>query len=580
MLYPEDRIRRQLNFIFGEPQAPHTWEKLASMLDAFRRRNPALSRDRSAEEDLDEGEVVLITYGDQVRENGRPPLQTLADFLDKHVKNVISTVHLLPFYPYSSDDGFSVVDYRQVNPDLGNWDDIAHMGRSFRLMFDAVVNHTSQRSEWFQGFLRGDPAYRDYYITCDPEADLHQVVRPRTLPLLTRFESPRGLLHVWTTFSSDQVDLNFSNPDVLLEMVDLLLFYVERGAQIIRLDAVAYLWKEVGTTCIHLPKTHAVVKLFRGVLDAVSPHTLLITETNVPHEDNISYFGEYLSDTERTDEAQLVYQFPLAPLTVHTLSSGNTRRLNAWAADLSTYQPFFNFIASHDGIGLMPARGLLEPPEIQALIDRTLAHGGQASYKNNPDGTQSVYELNISLYDLLNDPANRQDPEDMARFLASQAIMLSLAGVPGIYFHSLFGSQSCQPCFEETGRARSLNRQKFTWAELEAELSEAGSRRARVFDGYRRMLLVRRRQKAFHPQGRQTVMEAGPAIFGLLRQSRDETEHILCLINVTCDLQTADPGSLTGLDANWLDLLSQTASGPGDVVRLSPYQVMWLKASS
>ena len=270
---------------------------------------------------------MLITYADQLSEPHVFPLRTLTDFCERYLSGLVSCIHILPFYPYSSDDGFSVSDYREVNPEFGHWGHIAHLGRTFRLMFDAVINHASVQHEWFQGFLKDDPAYRDYFIVVDGDPDLSQVVRPRALPLLTEFDMPSGSKKVWTTFSADQVDLNFQNPNVLLEIIDTLLFYVAQGAQLIRLDAIAYLWKEIGTSCIHLPQTHRIIRLFRAVLDIVAPHVLLITETNVPHKDNISYFGN------GTDEAQMVYNFALPPLVLHTMQTGNSRRpfdLGGW----------------------------------------------------------------------------------------------------------------------------------------------------------------------------------------------------------------------------------------------------------
>ena len=495
---------------------------------------------------------------------------------------MIRGVHLLPFYPYSSDDGFSVIDYREVAPHLGTWDDVARIGRGFRLMFDAVVNHISRRSDWFQAFLRGDRRYADYFIVVDPEADLSQVVRPRALPLLTPVETTQGRRYLWTTFSDDQIDLNYAHPQVLLETLDLLLYYVERGAQVIRLDAVAYLWKEIGTPCIHLPQTHRLVKLFRAVLDAAAPGVLLITETNVPHEENVSYFGD------GTDEAQMVYQFPLAPLVLHTFHSGSARALSQWAAGLRTPAPaatFLNLIASHDGIGVRPAQGLLTEAEIVALVARTRAHRGQVTYRANLDGSRSVYELNTSLYDALNDPGAPQPEVDIQRFLASQAIMLCLAGVPAIYLHSLLGSRNCHGCVAETGRARSINREKLDRAALEAELSDPDSIRHRVFRGYLHLLRQRQDHPAFHPSGGQRVLYLHDGVFALARSAPDGQETVLCLVNVTPRPQAVRVElACEGLPSTaWHDLIGAgTRLPPNRVlsVPLQGYQSLWLVAES
>ncbi len=584
---PEDRIRSQLVFLYGEQTAQAAWTEMARRLAAFRELHPELSRDVCLpEERLTQRDAILITYGDQFQEPGVPPLRTLHEFLRARLGGAISGVHLLPCFPYTSDDGFSVVDYCQIDSGLGTWEDIAVIAGNYRLMLDAVVNHVSRRSSWFEGFLAGREPYSDYFITGDPGTDLSMVVRPRALPLLTPVETASGLQHVWTTFSDDQIDLNYASPRLLLEMTDVLLHYVAQGAELIRLDAIAYLWKEVGTACIHLPQAHAVVKLWRAVLDSVAPGVMLITETNVPHAENISYFGQPLPGGS-TDEAQLVYNFSLAPLVLHALQTGSAERLSQWAAGLAAPArgaTFFNFIASHDGIGVLPARHILNEGEIQGLVDQALAHGGRVSYKDNPNGSRSVYELNITLYDFLNDPARPDQEMDIQRFLAAQVILLSLAGVPGIYVHSLLGASNCQACVAATGRARSINREKHQLAALEAVLADPTSRSRQVLDRYRHLLRRRQGQAAFHPASRQQVLELHPQMFVLLRLTPEEGAGVLVLVNVSNQAQLVDvpmdslPGELTR-GKSWLDLIGGggVAAQSGRLaVDLGPYQAMWL----
>jgi glycosidase len=580
---PEERIADHLAFLYGEEQSRSLLPLIQDLIQKFRQRNPHLCESSEPSTDFDQRDALLITYGDQITEASRPPLLTLTEFLENRLKGYISGVHLLPFYPYSSDDGFSVIHYRQVNPALGTWDHIARLGQHFKLMFDAVINHISRQSEWFKAFQRDEAPYRDYFIVVSPEVNLSQVVRPRALPLLTPVETVRGTRYVWTTFSNDQMDLNYANPQVLLEIIDLLLFYVEHGASIIRLDAIAYLWKEIGTTCIHLPQTHRVVKLLRAVLDAVAPNVLLITETNVPHQENIQYFGDSLPGGNRTDEAQMVYQFPLAPLVLHAFQSEQAHTLMEWVSSLETPHPgttFFNFIASHDGIGVRPAEGLLEPSEIQALVERTLAHGGLVSYRANPDGSKSVYELNITLYDALNNPHKPDDERDIQRFIASQVIMLSLAGVPGIYFHSLIGSRNCHSCVERSGMARSINREKFDRKQLEESLSNPNTIQSRVFHAYLHLLKLRQSHPAFHPSATQKTLWMNDHVFSLLRVA--EKESILCLINVSPRPQRiALPPTawLTSPVSTCQDLISgKTFEAHEDSLELNlmGYQAMWL----
>jgi len=542
-----------------------------SMPDSLRApRGPSLA--------LDQEDALLITYGDQVRASGQSPLRTLGEFCAARLKGVLSGIHILPFYPFTSDDGFSVVDYRAVDPALGTWQEVESLGHGFDLMFDAVFNHISSESAWFQGFLKGDPVYRDYVVVVEGDPDLSAVIRPRALPLLTTFTTAGGERRVWTTFSPDQVDVNVRHPEVLLELLDVLLEYVAKGARFIRLDAIAFLWKEPGTTCLHLPQTHRIIRLMRALLDEVAPQVVIVTETNVPHADNISYFGD------GRNEAQLVYNFALPPLVLHALLTGDGSVLTRWAQGLkrpSESVTYLNFLASHDGIGLNPARGILPEAEIQeVLVGAAMAHGGFVSYKNNPDSSQSPYELNINFFDALSDPFGTSEPVDIQvrRFLVAQSIMLSLAGMPGIYFHSLFGSRGDRVGAERTGIPRRINRQKLTREELDRDLGDPHSLRAKVFGGFQKLLSARRSHAAFHPAGGQVVLDAGSGIFAVAREARDGGERMLCLHNLTGNAVRA---ALPEAEAHrWGEEVSSLGGGRGAADELGPYEVRWLRATS
>lgn len=570
-------VHSHLVALYGQFIGAETLERLRALLNGYQ----SLPRvQREGDSLLSERDSILITYADQLRESNTFPLQTLTHFSEQYLAGLVNSVHLLPFYPYSSDDGFSVMDYRVVYPAFGNWDHIAQLSRNFRLMFDAVINHASVQHEWFQGFLKDDPRYRDYFVVVKGNPDLSQVVRPRALPLLTTFDTPSGARRVWTTFSADQVDLNFQNPDVLLQIIDTLLFYVSHGARLIRLDAIAYLWKEMGTSCIHLPQTHRIIRLFRAVLDIVAPHVILITETNVPHQDNISYFGN------GSDEAQMVYNFALPPLVLHTFYTQDSRVLSRWAAGLtlpSNQTTFFNFLASHDGIGINPARGILPEEDIDAMIRRVVNHGGLVSYKDDVSGAQIPYELNINYFDALSTPDYVESiSTQVDRFMTAQAIMLALVGVPGIYFHSLFGSRGWHAGVQLTGRNRTINRQKFDLASFEQELSDKSSLRYAVFQRYAQLLRARAVSSAFHPHGSQEIMEYGEAIFAVLRFSPDETMRVLCLHNISDQPQRVriESREIFGLFASGLiDLITDRRMDDlsNDTLALQPYQTLWLR---
>lgn len=563
------RIREKLHTLYGDALAERTYEEIRPLLVPS--KTTAATDPAPNTLPITERDVMLIAYGDHVRNPNEPPLRTLHAFLHR-LDIPLTSVHILPFYPYSSDDGFSVIDYYQVDPALGTWDDVRRMSADYRLMFDAVFNHISAKSEWFQAFLRGEAPFDNYFLTFPPETDVSMVTRPRTHPLLTPFETASGIKHVWTTFSDDQIDVNAGNPAVLIELLKVLLFYVEQGAQYIRLDAIAFLWKELGTTSIHLPKTHLIIQLMRDVLDIVAPNTILITETNVPHIENLSYFGD------GTNEAQMVYNFALPPLILHTMHTADATKLTAWARTIqrvSDQTTFFNFTASHDGIGVRPVQDILTQDEIKALMQLTLDHGGNISMKSNPDGTQSPYELNITYFDAITNPTitDAQPEIAISRFLVSQAIMLALVGVPGIYFHSLFGSRNYTEGVKATGRFRTINREKLDSKTLLDELNMPNSIRRGVYQGYIRLLEARTEEGAFHPLGGQAVLDLDPRVFALERTSPDGAHRVIALHNVCGEsVRVTLPNA-----GRWFERVHEQPH-EGAEITLAPYQVAWLKA--
>lgn len=529
-------LETRLAKLYGD-QAAAVHAEVIRLVEHY--RSELGSSDPTSSEPWDQSDVVLITYADQLRQAGKSPLAALSDWLEQtQLDELLSIVHLLPFCPYSSDDGFSVIDYLQVDPDSGTWDDIAALENQVDLMFDLVLNHISQHSEWFQKYLAGEEPYDRFFTEADPAADLTQVVRPRSLPLLTPVETSRGTKHVWTTFSADQIDLNYAEPEVLLRMLGILLEYAKRGARIVRLDAVAFLWKEVGTNCLHLPQTHEAVKLMRDVVQATFPRTLILTETNVPHRENVSYFGEVDDATGKGDEAQMVYQFSLPPLLLDAFTSGDAVYLRKWLRELAPPPPgctFFNFTASHDGIGVRPLEGLVPDDRFERMIDAVRVRGGVINTRRRPDGSDVPYELNITYVDALS-PTPRDEPTDEAlharRFLSSQAVMLGLAGMPAVYFHSLVGTQNDYAGVEQSGINRRINRHKYGREELDNHLAQAESLQQRIHSGYRQLLAIRRAQPAFHPEAKQQVLDVGDdRLLAFVRESASANQTILVVVN-------------------------------------------------
>ncbi len=568
----DNRIRTKLEYIYGQETGLATSRRLNKSIEKWRKILPEIPESSDGGVPADEGDAVMICYGDNIQSPEMVPLASLKAFADLHLNGVISGIHILPFSPYSSDDGFSVMDYREVNPDWGGWTDISAIGSRFRLMADLVLNHCSAKGTWFKQFLKGVPKYENFFITVEPGTDLTAVFRPRALPLLHEFEVNGEKKQVWTTFSDDQVDLNFANPDVFLEFIDILLDYIGKGVRIIRLDAIGFLWKEIGTSCMHHPKTHEMVKLFRLVLAETAPGVILITETNVPHKENISYFGD------GTDEAHMVYQFTLPPLTMDAYIQGDASKLTSWAQTLPEPNPdftFFNFLASHDGVGVLPARGYLSDEEIESLISAVKDRGGLISYKATPSG-EIPYELNISYRDAI---AEKTLPNNLraAKFLSSQAVMLSMAGMPGIYIHSLLGSGNWKEGVSLTGVNRTINREKLSLTQLNNELDDPSSLRSMIFNGYSLLLKARSSHKAFHPAAAQKILDLGPSVFGLIRTSFDGRE-VLCLQSVSSEKQRIElPSEFSGSQSIHNLYGDVVIPVKDNHVEMIPWQVLWLE---
>ncbi len=550
----KEKLKKHFEFIYPDKDANKIISKVEKLANKYETKQTGSSW-------ISEKDAMLITYGDSIVEEGKPGLETLNEFLTKYVNDAISAVHILPMFPYTSDDGFSVVDYKKINPDLGEWKDVENLSKNYKLMFDAVVNHISKSSDWFQKYLKQEKPYDEYFITCDPNEDYSKVTRPRALPLLTKFETAKGEKYVWTTFSEDQIDLNFKSVDVYLEVLDVLLTYASRGARFIRLDAIGFLWKELGTTCMHHPKTHEIIKSYRAILDEYMPGTLIITETNVPHEENISYFGN------GDDEAQLVYQFPLPPLTMFSILTGNAEKLSKWADSLDEPKQgttYFNFLSSHDGIGVRPVEGILNEEEKKVLLDNTLKNGGAISYKNNSDGSKSPYELNINYQDALASP-DESDEIRINKFLAAETILLSMQGLPGIYVHSLIGSRNDYYGKEISGIPRRINREKININYLEKELNNSTNRK-KIFDEILRRLKIRGEHKEFAPDSKQKILSLDKRVFALERISKDK--KITVLVNVSSDEVQLD------IENKGLDIISEIYVDKK--VNLNPLQCMWI----
>jgi len=553
-------IVEKLKFIYGTEYKDEFKSEIEKLINKW--ENIEFTKIRA----ISEKNIYLITYGDSIYEDGLPTLRILKKFLNERVGNTITDIHILPMFTYTSDDGFSVVDYMEINKELGDWEDIANLSKDYRLMFDFVANHISKSSSWFKGYLNDEQKYKNYFISEDNNFDTSNVVRPRTSPLFHKYEDSEGIKTAWTTFSEDQIDVNFGHFPVFVQMTDILLNYASNGATSIRLDAIGFLWKQSGTNCMHLPQTHAVIEIWRILFDYLKNNTQIITETNVPHSENISYFGN------KSNEANMVYQFPLPPLVLYALTTHNTKKLTKWAktidkiSDTATY---FNFLSSHDGIGMRPTEGILTDGERQVLVDKVNKNGGRVSYKNNPDGSKSVYELNINYNDaIINIDEDINLENQVNKIIASTSILLSCIGVPAIYYHSLLGSRNDYKGLEESGINRRINREKLEFTEISNELDN-DERRKDIFKRTLELIKIRKAHSAFSPYASQKVLDLGENTFALERYNEDTKEKITFIVNIDSKVAKIN-SSIKGIDI-------VTGIEINGNIELKPYEFVWIK---
>lgn len=563
------RIDSHLEVIYGE-QAK---DLVAPVIEAMRYAED-VSEPAPYQNYWDESDCWMITYATSIHESGEPGLQTLQAFCDRYLSDTVNGLHILPFYPFSSDDGFAVTDYLAVNDAAGSWDDIQSIAGRYRLMSDLVINHVSSQSAWFQNFLsRKDPG-KDYFKETKPDEDLSLVVRPRSTPLRTEVETVDGKRWVWCTFGPDQVDLDFGNPEVLLRFLEIIRFYLENGVRVLRLDAVAFLWKEPGTTSLHDQRTHEIIKLLRTLIDFYDPSVMLITETNVPNRDNLTYFGN-------SNEAHAIYNFSLPPLLIHTLLTGDCRHLKTWMMSMPPARggtTYFNFIASHDGIGMRPVDGLLSQAERSRLMETLTGFGGRISLRTGPDGAAHPYEVNISLIDALAGTEDGRDEFQIERFVCAHAIMLAIEGIPGIYIHSLLGTPNDNEGLARTGQYRSINRHTWEQEEIVKLLDDPDSVQSIILNRLRHLIKLRREQQAFHPNAVQFTMQLGLQTFGIWRQSSDRRQDIFSISNISNEQQSVELASINLVSTDdWRDLISGDRINEGQtVLELRPYQTVWL----
>ncbi len=520
---------------------------------------------------ISEKTTLVICYGDSIYSEKRKSLRVFQGFFQKKLKNYFNTIHFLPFYPSSSDSGFAVKDHYKVENKLGSWLDIRNISKSSNIMADMVINHASARGLWFKNFLKKKEPGKDYFLTVDSKFNTSNVVRPRDHKLLKKIKIFKKSDYLWRTFSSDQIDLNFRNPYVLIQFIKIMIHLINNGVTIFRLDAIAYLWKENGTKCINLKQTHEIIKLLRNIINLLNIQTTIITETNLPEKENLTYFG-------KNDEANWIYNFSLPPLLIHAFLFENSSYLNKWSNNLPITKNgncYLNFIASHDGIGIRPTEGLFDNKTLNNFIKRLKKNGSKFSYRKDRKYSKKVYEANITIFDALK--KSDLDPHGIysfERYLAAHTIMISFEGIPAIYFNSLFGKSNDEAKYVITGNNRDINRYKWNYKNIIKNLKDKKSKQSIFFNSIIKLLEIRRKQKAFHPNALRYNIKLSSKVFSFKRVSIDKKQTIICITNLSSKIQEI---RLNKNYMSWDNLIGKT-NFKRNILSLKPFETIWLNS--
>ena len=520
---------------------------------------------------ISEKTSLVICYGDSVYSEKKKSIKVFQSFFQKKLKNYFNTIHFLPFYPSSSDSGFAVKDHYKVENKLGNWLDIKNISKKTDVMADVVINHSSARGLWFKNFLKKKEPGKDYFLTVNSRFNTSKVVRPRDHKLLKKIKIFKKSDYLWRTFSPDQIDLNFKNPHVLIQFIKIMIHLINNGVTIFRLDAIAYLWKENGTKCINLNQTHEIIKLLRIVINVLNIRTTIITETNLPEIENISYFG-------KNDEANWIYNFSLPPLLIHAFLFENSSYLNKWSKNLPNTKKgnsYLNFIASHDGIGIRPTEGLFNKKILNNFLKRLKKNGSKFSYRKVQNKTKKVYEANITVFDALKkSDYDTKGQFYLERYVSAHAIMISFEGIPGIYFNSIFGTSNDEAKFIITGNNRDVNRYRWNLKNITNKLKNKRTKQSIFYQNICNLLNIRRKQKAFHPNALRINLNYGQKIYAFKRVSLDKKQTITCITNLSSKIQKIKINKKNQKMKNLINLTIHIEDKKFLV--LKPFETIWL----
>ena len=463
-----------------------------------------------------------------------------------------------------------MASHERLEPRLGSWEHLGALAHGRTLMADLVLNHVSAAHPWVQQFRNHQQPGVDCVLAPDPDAGWDQVVRPRSSALFTPLQTDTGIRSVWTTFGPDQVDVDWSSDAVLQGFIDLLVRMTRHGVSWLRLDAVGYVWKEPGSRCIHHPRAHLLVKVLRSVLETLQPQGVVVTETNVPEEENLSYLRP-------GDEAHIAYNCPLPPLLLDAILRERADLLNAWLLrwpQLPALTTLLNFSASHDGIGLRPLEGQMDENRLEQLLEACERRGGLISHRRLSDGTERPYEINISWWSAMADGGRDPSLLQRQRFRLSQLLVMALPGVPAFYLPTVLASSNDEASFRQSGHRRDLNRERFNAEAIERTLRNPDSDASFCLSMLDNAMAIRSTLRAFHPQASFSCLPTNAPDRVLIKRG-EGADSLWAVHNFSAQRIDLNLRTLAN-ESRWCDRLQGSAVMPNQLT-LAPFAVHWLQ---
>ena len=531
-------------------------------------------------------------------------LQGLRDRLPYFKRLGLTYLHLMPLFESpegNSDGGYAVSSYRRVNPRLGTIEELVELAREFHehgisLVLDFVFNHTSDEHEWARRAQAGDYEYERFYFLFPDRTmpDAYERTLREIFPSSRRGSFTwREDIHkwVWTTFNSFQWDLNYSNPAVFRAMTEEMLFIANSGVEILRLDAVAFIWKQLGTNCENRPESHQIIQAFNSITRIAAPAMLFKSEAIV-HPD---YVMSYISPRE----CQLSYNPLLMALLWEALATREVKLLDQSMRNrfrLPQDTAWVNYLRSHDDIGWTfddnDARWeWIDPSGHRSFLNQfytgrfagSFARG--VSFQENPvTGDARISGTLASLAGLeqaIQSGDEQQIELAVHRILLLYSIILSIGGIPLIYLGDEFGmlnEYSFASDMYKVDDSRWVHRPKADWAWREKEEKDPRSPHGLIFAELVRLIALRKQQPAIYGNETEFVETGNAHLFGYVRSAGGQRLFITANFSEHPQEMDADQLRVYGPGFNFTDMITSQTIIADQPLQMKPYQCMWLMA--